>query len=397
MPHRRSIELALLVCAVHPAAALAETTLLLSAGAEYSYNTNVFDVQSGYPAPGLSPASGYGDAYTSYSAELVLSYQSAQQKLHADLSGSDFRYQKFTQLNRREYKLDVGWSGTFWSAWNGSFALVRDRTMVPFIYLTGTTTLSVTTMQREQAGLGVQFLPRWRTEASGYSSDTDWPLPGEPDLRLKESEGEASLKYLGTGPVVSGVRVAYLTGTYSGSTDPELNTSYHQWSAGIVANYASGHSHLATNLSYTDRSSPGAQGALNTISGLTAILDYWNQISGKTSLSVNLTRAFTPYITNQSSSIDNIASLVLDWQATYRIHIRTSYAYDYAQFPGQGNNPTGSNRLDHLQTATLGVDYEPRPWLSIRPYASYQKRTSNFLGGNFDASVFGVKLTLSWQ
>jgi hypothetical protein len=397
MAHRRSIELALLVCAVHPLAAPAETTLTLSAGAEYSYNSNVFYVQSGYPVPGLNPASGYGDAYTSYNVECDLNYQGAQQKLHALVSGSDFQYQKFTQLDRQEYKLDAGWTGTFWSAWNGSFDLLRDRTMVPFQYLTQTTTLSVTTMQREQAGLGVQFLPRWRTEASGYSSDTDWPLPGDPDVRLRESEGEASLKYLGTGPVISGVRVAYLTGTYSGSTNQELNTSYRQWSAGIVANYVSGHSSLAANLSYSDRSSPGPQGALNTVSGPTATLGYWNQITGKTSLSLNLTRAFTPYITNQSSSIDNIASLILDWQATYRIHVKTSYAYDYAQLPGQGNNPIGSDRVDHLQTATLGVDYEPRPWLSIKPYASYQKRTSNLIGGNFDASVYGVKLTLTLQ
>jgi hypothetical protein len=395
-PHRRSIELALLVCAVHPLAAPAETTLALSAGAEYSYNSNVFDVQSGYPVSGLNPASGYGDAYTSYSAECHLSYQSAQQRLHADLSGSDFRYQKFTQLDRREYRLDAGWTGTFWSAWDGNFDLVRDRAMVPFLYLT-TTTLSVTTMEREQAGLGVQFLPRWRAEASGYSSDTDWPLPGEPDVRLKESEGEASLKYLGTGPVVSGVRVADLTGTYSGSTNPELNTSYRQWTAGIVANYASGHSRLAANLSYSDRTSPGPEGALNTLSGPTAALGYTNQITGKTSLSINLARTFVPYLTNQSSSIDNVASLALEWQATYRIHVTTSYAYDYAQLPGQGNNPIGSNRLDHLQTATLGIDYKPRPWLWIKPYASHQTRTSNYIGGNFDASVYGVKLTLTWQ
>jgi hypothetical protein len=401
MPHRRLIELALLVCAAHPLAALAETTLTASAGADYSYNSNVFYVQSGYPVPGLNPASGYGDTYTSYSAEFAFSYQSAQQKLHADVAGSDFRYQKFTQLNRQEYKLDAGWTGTFWSAWNGNLDVLRDRTMVPFLYLTqttlSTTTLSLTTLQREQAGLGVQFLPRWRAEASGYSSDTDWPLPGDPNLRLRESEGEALLKYLGTAAVTSGLRVAYTTGTYTGSTNQELNTSYRQWSAGIVADYASGHSSLAANLSYSDRTSPGQQGALNTLSGGTSALSYTNQITGKTSLSVNLTRVFNAYITNQGSSKDNIASVTLDWKASYRIHVKTSYAYDYAQFPGQGNNPIGSDRLDHLQTATLEVDYEPRAWLSIKPYAKYQKRASNLIGGNFDASIYGVTLTLTLQ
>jgi Putative beta-barrel porin 2 len=398
MAHRRSIEFALLVCAVHPLAALAETTFKASAGAEYAYDSNVFDVRSGSALPGLNPASGDGDTYQSYSAEFDLGYQSAQQKLHADVSGSDFRYQKFTQLNRQEYKLDAGWTGTFWSAWDGSFDVVRDRAMVPFLDLTQTqTTLTMTTMQREDAGLGVQFLPRWRAEANGYVSDTDWPLPGEPNLQLKESEGEVLLKYLGTGPVTSGLRAAYTTGTYSGATGSELNTSYRQWSAGIVANYASGHSTLAANLSYTDRTAPRQLGVLNSLSGTTAALRYTNQITGKTSLSANLTRVFTPYITNQGTTINNIANVTLSWQATYRIHVVASYEYDYAEFPGQGNNPLGSDRLDHLQSAKLGVEYAPRPWLLLKPYASYQTRTSNIVGGNFDASVYGVKLTLTFQ
>jgi hypothetical protein len=396
MPHRRSIEVVLLFCAVHPLAALAETTFTASAAAEYTYNSNPFDVQSGYPRPGLNPTSGYGDSYTSYNADFDLGYQSGQQKLHVDLAGSDFQYHKFTGLNRKEYKLDAGWTGTFWSAWNGNFDVVRDRAMVPFLYLVQTqSALSIETIQREQGGLGVQFLPRWRAEANGYTSETDWPLPGDPNLSLRESEGEALLKYLGFGPVTSGVRVAYTKGTYSGATDPVLDTSYNQWSAGVVANYASGHSSLAANVSYTDRTSSGQQGALNSLSGTTAAIFYTNQLTGKTSVSVNFSRAYNPYITNQGTSLDNIASVALSWQATYRIHLTTSYAYDYAEFPGQG--PLGSERLDHLQTATFAVEYLPRPWISLKPYATYQTRSSNLVGGNFNASEVGLKLTLTLQ
>jgi hypothetical protein len=407
--HRRSIEFLLLVCAVHPLAALAETKFTpvlqveappetkftVFGAAEYTYNSNVFYAQSGYPVSGLDPAQGYGDSYATYSAGADLIYQIAHQRLHVGLTGSDFRYQKFTQLDRQEYKIDAGWTGTFWSAWNGNFDVIRDQMMEPFLQQAPTTTLNITTEQREEAGLGVQFLPAWRAEASGYTSDTHWPLPGEPNVRLRESEGDLVLKYLGTAAVTSGVKVAYLAGTYSGNTDEELNSSYRQWGAGILANYVSGHSTLTADVSYTDRTSSGQQSALNTISGVTAELNYFNQLTGKTSLTTKLSRAFNPYYTNQGSSIDNIASATFSWQATFRIKVDATYAYDYIQYPGQGNNPIGSDRLDHLQTASLEVDYHPWPWLSLKPYAGYETRTSNFLGGNFDASTYGVKLTLT--
>ena len=46
---------------------------------------------------------------------------------------------------------------------------------------------------------------------------------------------------------------------------------------------------------------------------------------------------------------------------------------------------------------SLTVTYVPLPWLALKPYLNYQTRASNFVGGNFDATVIGVKFTLQWQ
>jgi hypothetical protein len=392
---RCSIAFVLLVCTVHPYAAVAQATVAVVGAVNYTYNSNVFYAQSG-TVPGLSPGTGYADSYTTYTGSLDLGYQSANQKLHADLTGSDFQYRKFTQLSHQEYKLDAGWTGTFWSVWNGKFDVIRDRMMEPFLDLTGVSVLGITTAQREEAGFGVQFRPAWRAEASGYTNDSHWPLPGEPNAELKESEGDVSLKYLGSAAVTSGVRMAYLTGTYSGNTNEALNTSYRQWSAGILASYASGHSNFTGVVSYSDRTSPGTQSVINSLSGVTAALNYFNQLTGKTSVTVNLTRAFNPYPTNLGSEIDNAASVTLGWDVSYRIRVDGTYTYDYAQYPGQGNNPIGGDRLDHLQTAAIDLNYRPRPWFSLKPYASYNRRTSNFTGGDFNVSEYGVKLTLTW-
>jgi hypothetical protein len=35
--------------------------------------------------------------------------------------------------------------------------------------------------------------------------------------------------------------------------------------------------------------------------------------------------------------------------------------------------------------------------VSIRPYFDFQTRSSNYPGGNFNATVYGINFTLAWQ
>lgn len=394
--YRRSVELALLISMLQPVSAGAQTTVTLTGTGAYSYDSNVFDIEPGYPLPGFGARSGTSDVYHSETAELDVKYQTGQQSLHGDLSGTDLAYQRFTQLNHQEYKLDTGWSGTFASLWDGSFDVMRDRSMVPFLDVTQST-LSMTTEQREQATLGLQFEPQWRLETSAYTRTVDWPLPGVPDLKVSESQGQAILNYLGTAAVTSGISASYLGGSYSGSPDPAANPTYRQWTTEMVVDYKSGHSTLLGHIGYGDRTSTGVTSALNSAAGVTGGVTYTNQVTGKTTVSFDLARVFNNFITDEGSEIDNTATLALSWQATYKIRLDAGYTWDYAQYPGQGNNPPGSDRLDHLRTTTFGIDYEALTWLSIKPYANYQTRSSDFLGGNFNASIYGVNITLQTQ
>ena len=84
----------------------------------------------------------------------------------------------------------------------------------------------------------------------------------------------------------------------------------------------------------------------------------------------------------------------MNWQATYKIGVVLTYSYTYRQLPGQGDAPVGGERLDHLQLASLNVDYEPLDWLSLKPFVNYQLRGSNYIGANFNATVVGVNFTI---
>jgi hypothetical protein len=390
------ISLAAASLVLSPLPALAQITLGVSATAQTEYNSNVFDLEPGFTFFGLGRSPRMADADQTYSAAANLKGQWRRQTLYADATGSRINYDYYTELNHETYKFDAGWNGMLGRVFDGNFEVIRNRSMVPFLYVFQSS-LSLSTEQREQGGVGFQFLPRWRFEASGYTHTVTWPLPGNPDLQVHESEGDAALKYVGTAGFTSGLSGGYLKGNFTGSLNPALNPAYHQWTANYVANEMTGRSSLSAQAGYTRRTSLGARALQNNLSAVTGALNYTNQITGRSSVTVILARNISTYITNSGSEIDNSATLEGTWQATFKTGFTGSYVWDYAELPGQSNSPGSTDRLDHVQTLTAQITYQALRLLGVKGYASYQRRTSNYIGGDFDAWIVGASVTLSWQ
>jgi len=98
---------------------------------------------------------------------------------------------------------------------------------------------------------------------------------------------------------------------------------------------------------------------------------------------------------NSSAEVDTSAAVSVNWQATYKLTTSLGYMFTYRQFPGQGNNPLGSDRTDAQQHINLGLSYYPLRWLVITPYANVQARVSNYIGAVYSQTVFGVTLTVT--
>jgi len=392
----RKFRLLLPALLLAPVPAFAQVTATVSASGQYEYNSNVFDLQPGFTFAGLGTDPRLSDEDYTYSGAVNLKDQWKQQTIFGDVSGSEVKYDYYSHLNHYIYSVDAGWNGTFASVVDGNLEVLRTHSMVPFTFVFQSA-LTLSTEQREQGGLGLQFLPRWRAEASAYTHTVTWPLPGDPNLAVDESEGELALKYVGTAGLTSGLSGEYLSGHYTGATNAALNATYRQWSGDWVVNEMSGRSSLTSAIGYSSRTTPGFTSRVNNISAVTGNINYSNQVTGKTSLSVALARLIHTYITNSGSEIDNSATLTANWQATYKTGFVVSYIWDYAQLPGQGNSPFGSNRLDHIQTASASITYQALRWLVFKPFVNYDTRNSDFIGANFDNWVVGANLTVQWQ
>ena len=365
----------------------AQVTGKASATGQFESNSNVFDLNSGTPLP-TGGDSHRGDTFFAYGAQFDLNYLWGKQQFFASAGTTEFDYQRFTQLDHEDYRLDAGMKWTLDQLLDGKIDIRRVRTMVPFYDLAGTV-LSLQTEQRESAEAGIKVTSQWRIEGAAYTSKLDEPLPEEPSLSLTETSGKITVKYLGTSRFTGGWYVSYTSGSYEGDTG--ANPSYHEYGSGVQTTYASPRSTFDGQVGYARRIS--TSGANNT-SGLTGQIKFKEQLTAKTNVAVIIGRAIQNYVLNAGSEIDTSAGVTAEWQASYKLAVTLGYTYTYRNYPGQGNDPIGSDRIDHQQYATLGVEYRPLRWLVIKPYGNLQRRNSDYIGGDFSSTVFGLYFTL---
>jgi hypothetical protein len=372
-----------------PGAACAQFVINAEAVTRFESNSNVFDLQSGFPAQGAGGNFQRSDTFYSYGAQFDAKYLWGIQEFYASAVANQFEYQHFSQLTHNDYKIDAGLNWKLSDIVDGKLDVARTHLMVPFVDLTEQVlALSLQTEQRETAEIAIKVTPDWKVSAEGFTRTLEEPQPEAPNLELKETSGTAAVRYLGVAGFTGGLSAGYLTGNFD-ATNGTDNPSYHQVNAGFVGNYKSGHSSIDAQVGYTNRTS--ATG-VDSISGATGEFKLQDQLTPKTGVSLTLSRLISSYVSTASSEIDTNAGVAANWQALYKLDVVVGYTFTYRDFPRQGNNPLGSDRIDHQQYASLEIEYRPQPWLSIRPYANVQRRGSNFIGGDFDATIFGVSV-----
>jgi hypothetical protein len=398
---RRSVDPGLLICAALAALALpvhahAQFSGQASATGTYESNTNVFALNSGF-SPAGDPNFRRSDTDFSYGAALSGSYLLGRQEFFATASSQEFKYQRYTQLDNTSYNVDLGWKWKLGDNLDGQLDASRAHSMVPFYNLTGVTTLSLVTVteQRETAQIGIKLNSDWRIKASAFTSKADQPTPDAPNLQLTQSSGTTSLEYSGFGAITGGVMAGYSSGDYSGANGingAASNPSFSQTTAGLVAHYNHIRSSFDGSVGYSRRTS--SVGSDDT-SGVTGSLAFTEQVTPKTSFTATIARSINSYILNEGSVIDTTAGVTVGWQATYKLTVSAGYTFDYRNFPKQGNNPVGSDRVDIQEAPTMAMIYRPLRWLVIRPYANIQTRRSTFVGGHFSQNVYGVSVSVS--
>jgi hypothetical protein len=375
---------------IAPGMALAQLKFTTQANVQYEDNSNVFDLAPGLAPPAAEHTSERGDSYVAYGAGATVNYSLSQQVVTLQVSGSEYQYNRFTELNHNDYKLGADWEWKIGQLFDGSIAVNRDRQMVAFSDFIGTQ-LQLQTDQNEHLVANFHLSPEWVIQGLGTSSRSDSPRPGLPNLSLMEDSEGAAVKYGGVAGLQFGVSAQYTNGSYAGSVT-DLDPNYHQTAEQLVATYSiSPQSTLDFALGESNRSSING---LDNLSGVTGHLSLNRSLTAKTSIKLLISRAINSYITNSGSEIDTTGSAQISYEATRKITINANYGYTYSDLPNQG--PFGADRIDHFQNTEVTIDYQITRWLDVQPYARFQTRTSDLPGAQYSADIYGVRAHVNW-
>jgi hypothetical protein len=393
----QSVASGLLICAALAALGLssrahAQFIGKASATGQFQSNSNVFDLDSGFTPPGTN-GSRRADTDYAYGAEFDASYLLGRQQFFATASTTEYKYDHFSQLDNNSYNLDAGVNWKLADSLDGKLDVTRSHAMVPFENLSGSVLdLTIATSQTETAQIGLKLGSQWKVEGTASNTQTDEPIPQAPDLRSTQTSGTTSLEYLGYGALTSGLTVGYSSGDYS-STNATQSSSYTERTIGVLADYKLSRTTFDGQIGYSSRSSDTG---IDNSSGLTGSIDFKDQLTPKTSFAVTIDRAIKSFLPTLGSEIDTDAGVSANWQATYKTAVSVGYTFTYRDYPPQalaGSPPGASHRIDHQQYATLSINYQPVSWFMIGPYANVQTRSSNVVGGDFNATVFGITIT----
>jgi hypothetical protein len=239
------------------------------------------------------------------------------------------------------------------------------------------------------ASINIQVAPEWRLESQGKVSNLDSPRPGYPNLSLRENSIDEGFKYGGFANLSAGLVAEYLDGHFT-SGEFIVTPKYHQTSVDFAADYTlSGLSVFHGAIGYTNR----VQEQAGNIAGLTGLISYERDLTGKTSVSVKVGRAINNYVTAAASEIDTTAEIDAVWHASKKIGVMAGYQYLHSSIAATDIIAViAPARVDRLQTPSLSIKYQALDWLSLRPYLQYQKRQSSDSVYTFNGNTYGIEL-----
>lgn len=226
-----------------PLPCVAQVGLAASATGQFEYNSNLFDLQRGVSVTGYAPDQ-RADTFYTYGSTIQLNDLWQHQRLFATVSGSEFQYDHFTQLNHGEFRLDGGVDWVLGPSVDGTLSVLRSSTMESLYNLlqsnnTVQAQLPLQTEQRETAKIGFLLNPDWSLEGTGYHRTLLEPLDGEPNLKLTETAEQADLRFIGTTGMTAAVSAGHSVGDYTGAVGND-NPSYQQTGFHLNMSYGAG-------------------------------------------------------------------------------------------------------------------------------------------------------------
>lgn len=369
-----------------------DQTFVLFASEDVAHNSNVFELSGHDEAFSLDGDPTLADTTQRYTAGVDSNLALGSQKLVLRLEGRHWNFDHFSRLDHNEYlasgRLAIKMSFTL----DGSLDYQEERRMAEFVDR-HSTDLSLENERTGNARLNLLIDPEWRLETGLQVHELRSPLPGIPGFGIKDKSADFAVKYIGIQSLAAGIYINYLAGRFDGVPD---NGRYHQQSLFLTADYSRSElSSIGIQLGYTIRQND--DNVNNQTTALTGLLKYHRELTGKTSIDIQAFRRLDSYVGGEGSVENTGADAKASWHITDKTSVNGDYRWSHSRFTPSTAISPDQNRKDNDQIASIRLQYQSQPWLSLQPYCSYQVRDSNIDIDRFRATIVGIDIHARFQ
>jgi hypothetical protein len=382
--------------------ASALTTFNPFATVTVEHHSNIFQRPSDAP-PQLGLRNGpFGDTITRYLVGASVDLTWGLDALSFSAQGSRYDYDHYGNLKHNDSRFGGLFKWHLGPIVDGNLEYSQTKSMTPL----GDTLSQQLEIQTDKLLSGlvrIRVMPLWRVDLQPTWREFDLPLPAFPLFGYRETGLAGSINYLGISKLTAGLRLEYINGAYHHIA---AATKYDQKIAQLTANYAvtnlssfdmqAGYTWRNTNLANgadANLISSGLAGFVGNTTAFTGSLGFTRRLSVKTSVSVKAFREVDSYVAGANSEISTGSEASIKWDPDVKFRVILSYRYARQAIQGDLAIAQFADRTDRTQDGRLSVEYRARRWLSLRPYAERQTRSSNLHAANFNDTVVGIDLT----
>jgi exopolysaccharide biosynthesis operon protein EpsL len=397
----RFLSVALLAAALSPLPAFAnkDDTLNVVLSTSIVYDSNLFRVPDSFALPASVGTSRKSDLVAVSSVGLKIDKPYAQQRFQLDLSGTTYNYENFSFLDFDALEYRGRWLWHLTPRINGTLYAARTKRPVPFQDVR-VFEQAIRTADDRLFNMDAWLAGPWHLllGASEVSVKDSRNVTAEPSYEA--SGGHAGVKFLSRAGNWISVVQKRLDGEYQESRLDLVNlfdnafTEDHTevrllWSP-------TGKSTISGHVGWFRREHDNVP--QRDFDGFTGDLSYTWTPTGKLRFTTGVARTLGAYWDDLASSYraTNTAAAGARWVTTAHTEFGATVSYATVDYEGALSAHPRAGRRDKLLSARTYVSWKPRRFITVEGRLEHHTRSSNIPDADFDATVAGVSVALTF-
>ena len=389
-PIRPLLPIAALVMApavmAQPAAPESTDAFQLRAGLGVEHDSNV-----------LRQPTGDSDTVATASLGLKFDRRYSLQRFRADVEASTYRYQDHSDLSYSTLNYNAAWDWSFTPRLHGTVSAdrkqYRDTTSNT---LTGVNVVGRRTERTELAEGIYELGAAWRALAGVSHTAAKSTQPNSWDASPTVRSAYLGAGYeLPSGASITG-RFRHGNGEYTSLTTGGAGTGgvgFHENEADVLVKWpVTAKTSLEGRVGRLERTHPGAP--QRDFSGFVGDATVNWEITGKTRLLAQVAHDLSASGFDLSGSGGHVASnrffVQPTWNATVQTAVHLRYQYVRRSWEDVPAGSPDVGRHENVQSVGLGVDWAPRPKITVSASVRNERQKSNLDFGNYHATIYGV-------